>query len=99
MVQNQTKEWQIEAKPTCHLFWMENQLVQPTKNKLKALIWRTKNEALGTQGFNLLQISPNWFLGNWTWDLCLKLGLSRPTSTYVMGGLYVNHFKWKSKVL
>jgi hypothetical protein len=22
-----------------------------------------------TQGFNLLQISPNWFLGNWTFTL------------------------------
>jgi hypothetical protein len=25
-----------------------------------------------TQGFNLLQISPNWFLGNWTLDPHLK---------------------------
>jgi hypothetical protein len=29
-----------------------------------------------TQGFNLLQISPNWFLGNWTLDdTRLKWGL------------------------
>jgi hypothetical protein len=27
------------------------------------------------QGFNLLQISPNWFLGNWTLDLRLKWAL------------------------
>jgi hypothetical protein len=26
-------------------------------------------------GFNLLQISPNWFLGNWTLDLRLKWAL------------------------
>jgi hypothetical protein len=25
-----------------------------------------------TQGFNLFQISPNWFLGNWTLDPRLK---------------------------
>jgi hypothetical protein len=25
-----------------------------------------------TQGLNLLQISPNWFLGNWTLDPSLK---------------------------
>jgi hypothetical protein len=25
-----------------------------------------------TQGFNLLQISPHWFLGNWTLYPCLK---------------------------
>jgi len=24
------------------------------------------------QGFNLLQMSPDWFLGNWTLDPCLK---------------------------
>ncbi len=28
-----------------------------------------------TQGFNLLQISPNWFLGNWTLDPRLKWAL------------------------
>jgi hypothetical protein len=26
-----------------------------------------------TQGFNLLHISPNWFLGNWTLDPRLRL--------------------------
>ncbi len=26
-----TKKWQIEAKPTWHLFWRENQLVQTKK--------------------------------------------------------------------
>jgi hypothetical protein len=28
-----------------------------------------------TQGFNLLQISPNWFLRNWTLDPLSKVGL------------------------
>jgi hypothetical protein len=28
-----------------------------------------------TQGFNLLQINPNWFLGNWTLDPRLKWAL------------------------
>jgi len=28
-----------------------------------------------TQGFNLLQIRPNWFLGNWTLGPCLKWAL------------------------
>ncbi len=28
-----------------------------------------------TQGFNLLQISPNWFLGNWTLDPPVKWAL------------------------
>jgi hypothetical protein len=43
-------------------------------------IWRTKNQARDprysspTQGFNLLQISSNWFLGNWTLDTGLSSG-------------------------
>jgi hypothetical protein len=72
---SKTKKWQIEAKPT----WRENQWVQTKKTVLKGelLIWRTKNQAREprystTQGFNLLQISPNWFLGNWTLDPHLK---------------------------
>ncbi len=28
---SKTKKWQIEAKPTWHLFWRENQLVQTQK--------------------------------------------------------------------
>jgi hypothetical protein len=39
------------------------------------LIWRTKNQARdpGTlPGFNLLHMSPNWFLGNWTLGRRLK---------------------------
>ncbi len=47
----------------------------PKKTMLKGelLIWRTKNEAMNsTQGFNLLQITPNWCLGNWTPDPRLK---------------------------
>jgi len=72
---SKTKKWQIEAKPTWHLFWKENQSVQTKRTVLKRelLIWRTKNQAMdqGTvqlKDFNLLQISPNWFLGNWTLD-------------------------------
>ncbi len=47
------------------------------------LIWRTKNQVwdqgIGpTQGLNLLQISPNWFLGNWTLDFHLKWALVTP---------------------
>jgi hypothetical protein len=44
---SKTKKWQIEAKPTWHLFWRENQLVWTKKTVLKGdlLIWRTKNEA------------------------------------------------------
>jgi hypothetical protein len=57
--------------------------LDPKKPVLKGelLIWRTKNEAKGprysspTQGFNLLQISPNWFLGDWTLDPHLKWAL------------------------
>ncbi len=28
---SKTKKWQIEAKPTWHLFWTENQLVKTKK--------------------------------------------------------------------
>jgi hypothetical protein len=52
-----------------------------TMLKGELLIWRTKNQAKGlskvyspTQGLNLLQISPNWFLGNWTPRPCSKVG-------------------------
>jgi hypothetical protein len=53
---------------------------EPKKTLLKGelLIWRTKNQAMDQgivqlkEGFNLLQISPNWFLGNWILDPCLK---------------------------
>jgi hypothetical protein len=38
----------------------------PKMLKGELLIWRTKNQASPTQGFNLLQISSNWFLGYWT---------------------------------
>jgi hypothetical protein len=31
---------------------------------------QAKDQCIG--GFNLLQISPNWFLGNWTLDPHLK---------------------------
>ncbi len=46
------------------------------KNSAKRRAHDLENQESGysllTQGFNLLQISPNWFLGNWTMDLCLK---------------------------
>jgi hypothetical protein len=35
-------KWPIEAKPTWHLFWRENQLGRTQKTVL--LIWRTKNQ-------------------------------------------------------
>jgi len=52
-------------------------LNQKTVLKGEPLIWRTKNQAMdqGTlqlKGFNLLHMSPNWFLGNWTLDPGLK---------------------------
>jgi hypothetical protein len=44
---SKTKKWQIEAKPTWHLFWRENQIGLDQKTVLKGelLIWRTKNQA------------------------------------------------------
>jgi hypothetical protein len=56
-------------------------LDQKTVLKGELLIWRTKDQAKDqrynpTQGFNLLQISPNWFLGNWTLDPGLKWALT-----------------------
>jgi hypothetical protein len=52
-------------------------LDQKTVLKGELLIWRTKNQARdqGTvqlKGFNLLQMSLNWFLRNWTLDARLK---------------------------
>ncbi len=41
------------------------------------LSWGPRN--IPTQRFNLLHMGPNWFLGNWTLDLCLKWKtLNRP---------------------
>jgi hypothetical protein len=50
---------------------------QKTVVRGELLIWRTKNPARDqgyspTPGFNLLRISPNCFLGNWTLDPHLK---------------------------
>jgi hypothetical protein len=49
------------------------------KNRAKRRAPDLKNQESGwgpryspTQGFNLLQISPNWFLGNWTLNPHLK---------------------------
>ncbi len=60
-------------------FWKGNHLVQTQKWELKGelMVWRTKMEARvqgcdPAQGFNLLQFSPNWFLGTWTLDVHLK---------------------------
>jgi hypothetical protein len=60
-------------------FWRETELVQ-TKNielKEELMIWRTKMQArlqgmVQLKGFNLLQISPNWFLGIWNLEPHLK---------------------------
>jgi len=41
-----TKKWQIDAKPTWHMFWKENQLGHTKKNaKRRALNLETKNQA------------------------------------------------------
>jgi hypothetical protein len=76
------KSGKIEAKPTWHLFWKENQSVQTEKNSAKKRAPDMENQESGfgprytpTQGFNLLQISPNWFLGNWTPGPSSKTGL------------------------
>jgi hypothetical protein len=69
------KSDKLRAKPTWHLFWRVNQLVR-IKNSAKRRDSDLENQELGegpryspTQGLNLLlQISPNWFLGNWTLD-------------------------------
>jgi hypothetical protein len=49
------------------------------KNNAKRRAHDLENQESGyslpTQGFNLLQISPNWFLGNWTMDLLSKASL------------------------
>jgi hypothetical protein len=40
--------------------------------KGELLIWRTKNHATDQLKDSMLQISPNWFIGNWTRDPRLK---------------------------
>jgi hypothetical protein len=71
---SKTKKWQIEVNLHDTFFWRENQLV-PTKSKSsKESSWFGEPRCkLGsrhgpTQGFNLLQMNPNWFLGIWTLD-------------------------------
>jgi hypothetical protein len=57
-----TKKWQIEAKPTWHMFWKDNQLGHTKKNaKWRALNLETKNQTrdqgiVQSQAFNLFQI-------------------------------------------
>ncbi len=51
--------------------------------KGKLLNRKTKNQRL-----NLLQIIPNWFLGNWTWDLHLKWALVKISSSCSLVGTY-----------
>jgi hypothetical protein len=41
-----------------------------------------------TQGFNLLQISPNWFLRNWTLDPLSKVGLQSSSKIWHTSHLY-----------
>ncbi len=64
---------------TC--FGGKNSWVKP-KNSAKRRAPDLENQESGwgprlhsTQGFNLLQMSPNWFLGNWTLDPRLKWAL------------------------
>jgi hypothetical protein len=61
--------------------WRENQFGSEfrPKNSAQRRAADLENQESGKgpryspiQGFNLLQISPNWFLGNWTLDPPLK---------------------------
>ncbi len=73
-VQDQ-KVAKIEAKPTkWHCFGGKINWFGP-KNSAKRRAPDLENQESGegrryspTQGFNWVQISPNWFLGNWTLD-------------------------------
>ncbi len=56
------KSGKIHAKLTWHLFWRQNQFG-----------W--DQGIVQLQGFNLLQINPNWLLGNWTLNPHLKCAL------------------------
>jgi len=75
------KSGKLRLKPTLHLFWRENQLIQTQKNSAKRRAPDMESQESGygprynspTQGFNLLQIGPNWFLRNWTLDPLLKI--------------------------
>jgi hypothetical protein len=77
---SKTKKWQMEAKPTRHLLWRENPLVW-TKKPCKRRASQLENQESGygprysspTQGFNLLQIIPNWFQGSCRVEPHLKL--------------------------
>ncbi len=63
----------------CILEGKSSGLDQKTMLKGELLILRTKNQAWDSivqfKDSNLLQISPNWFLGNWTLDPCIKWAL------------------------
>ncbi len=83
---SKTKKWQTKAKPTWHHFVGKiNWFGAPPKKGLKRRACDLKNQDASqdptqapTGGFNLLQISSNWFLGNWTLDpgpLGSKVGL------------------------
>jgi hypothetical protein len=61
-----------------HLLWRENQIVR-IKRSAKRRPPDLENQESGwgprytpSQGFNLLHMSPNWILGNWTLDPRLK---------------------------
>jgi len=77
----------------------ENQLVRTKKTVLEGelLIWRTKNQARDqdidspTQGFNLIQMSPNWFLGNCTLEPRLKWALVYRLQTPIQKGIVSHH--------
>jgi len=44
---SKTKKWQIEAKPTWHLIWKENQLVWTQKNSAKRRAPDLENQESG----------------------------------------------------
>jgi hypothetical protein len=77
------KSGKIEAKPYMAPVLKGKSIGSDQRTVLKGElpIWRTKNQARDQgrvqlkEGFNLVQISPNWFLGNWILDPLLKWAL------------------------
>jgi hypothetical protein len=56
---SKTKKWQIEAKPTWHLFWRENQLVQTKKNNAKRRAPDLENQESGYELNSRIQFASN----------------------------------------
>jgi hypothetical protein len=84
------QKWQIEAKPTWHYFEVKINWFEPKEKrsyKGKAHDLKNQDASQGsTQGFNLFQMSPNWFLGICTLDPPSKVGLT-PSTFWAFGWL------------